>query len=220
MGYQGLYSKWFCYWLSCPVCCIHTLQHRLKYFSLSISSWTMGCPGLWLLLKVFISSFSIGSVIHYPVCCKHVLEVKLLICLLLYNSVELSISLFLSSNTRLYKLQKSAVLSLTSGSAKLFTSYMRLSKQVHPVCSLDPRPLSPEERPGTHCLRMCKIFRYIFCKILCALHCPYAEDYTNQEYRAFFELDSSNDLSCRPPLGYYFSDMAVSFFQTYSPTER
>ena len=156
--------------------------------------------------------------IHYSVCCKHVLEVKLLICLLLYNSVELSISLFLSSNTtRLYKLQKSAVLSLTSGSAKLFTSCMRLSKQVHPVCSLVPRPLPPEERPGTHCLRMREVF---FRKKLRALPCPYVEDYTSQEYRAFFELDSSNDLSCRPPLGYYFSNVAVSFFQMYSPTER
>ena len=44
--------------------------------------------------------------------------------------------------------------------------------------------------------------------------------FTNQEYRAFFELDSSDDLTCRTPLGYYFSDVAASFFQTYSPTER
>ena len=49
-------------------------------------------------------------------------------------------------------------------------------------------------------------------KKLCALPCPYAEDYTNQEYRAFFELDSSDDLTCRTLLGYYFSDVAVSFF--------
>ena len=39
----------------------------------------------------------------------------------------------------------------------------------------------------------------------------YAEDYTNQEYRAFFELDSSDDLTGRTLLGYYFSDVAVSF---------
>ena len=144
---------------------------------------------------------------------------KLLICLLLYKSVELSISLFLSSNTnRLYKLQKSAVLSLTSGSAKLFTSCMRLSKQVHPVCSLVPRPLPPPRRGLVH--TACACAKYCFRKKLRALPCPYVEDYTNQEYRAFFELDSSNDLSCRPPLGYYFSDVAVSFFQMYSPTER
>ena len=86
--------------------------------------------------------------------------------------------------------------------------------------SLIPRPLSTEERPGTHCLHMREIFHYIFRKKLCALPCPYAEDYTNQEYRAFFELGSSNYLTCRTLLGYYFSDMAVSFFQTYSPTER
>ena len=67
---------------------------------------------------------------------------------------------------------------------------------------------------------MRKIFHYIFRKKLRALPCPYAEEYTNQEYRAFFELNSSDDLSCRTPLGYYFSDVAVSFFQTYSPTER
>ena len=47
----------------------------------------------------------------------------------------------------------------------------------HPFCakikvstSLVPRPLPPpEERPGTHCLRMCDIFRYIFHKKLRAL---------------------------------------------------
>ena len=80
-----------------------------------------------------------------------------------------------------------------------------------------PSPL-PEERPGTHCLRMCKIFRYIFRKKYRAHPCPYVDDYTNQEYRAFFELDSSNDLTCRTLLGYYFSDVEVSFFQTYTPT--
>ena len=49
-----------------------------------------------------------------------------------------------------------------------------------------------------------------------ALPCLYAEDYTNQEYRGFFELDSSDNLTCRTLMGYYFSDVAVSFFQTYS----
>ena len=49
---------------------------------------------------------------------------------------------------------------------------------------------------------------------------PYAEDFTNQEYRAFFELDSSDNLTCRTLLGYYFSDEAVSFFQMYSQTKR
>ena len=83
--------------------------------------------------------------------------------------------------------------------------------------SLVPRPLLPEERPGTHCLRMLEIFRYIFRK---KLRCLYAEDYTNQEYRAFLELDTSDDLTHRTQLGYYFSDVAVSFLQTYSPTER
>ena len=55
--------------------------------------------------------------------------------------------------------------------------------------SLVPRPLPPpEERPGTHCLRMREIFRYIFLKKLHAFSCLYAEDYTNQEYRAFYTL--------------------------------
>ena len=79
----------------------------------------------------------------------------------------------------------------------------------------------PKERPGTHCLHMHKIFCYIFRKKLRALPSPYAEDYTNQEYRAFFDIDSSDDLTNRTLLGYYyFSDVAVSFFQMYSPTER
>ena len=37
------------------------------------------------------------------------------------------------------------------------------------------------------------------------------EDYTNLEYRAFCELNSSEDLTCRTLLGCYFSDMAASF---------
>ena len=77
--------------------------------------------------------------------------------------------------------------------------------------SLIPRPLPPEERPGTRCLHMRELFHYIFCKK--------AED-TNQEYRAFFDIDTSDDLTYRILLGYYFSDVAISFFQTYSPTER
>ena len=51
-----------------------------------------------------------------------------------------------------------------------------------------PGPSPPEERPGTHCLRMREIFCYIFREKLRALPCPYAEDYTNQEYRAFYTL--------------------------------
>ena len=78
--------------------------------------------------------------------------------------------------------------------------------------SLVPRPLSTEERPGTHCLCMREIFRYIFRKKLRALPCPYAEDYTNQEYRAFFEIHSSDDLTYRTLLG-YFSEVPVLVFQ-------
>jgi len=37
---------------------------------------------------------------------------------------------------------------------------------------------------------------------------------TNQGYRAFFEIYSSNDLTYRSLLG-YFSDVAVSFLQTW-----
>jgi len=88
-----------------------------------------------------------------------------------------------------------------------------VAKSGRSAISLVPRPLPPEERPGTHCLRMRKIFRYIFRKKLRTHPCPYAEDYTNQEYRAFFEIHSSDDLTYRTLLG-YFSDVAVSFFQT------
>ena len=83
-------------------------------------------------------------------------------------------------------------------------------------CQPCPQAPPPEERPGTHCLRIRKIFRYIFRKKLRTLPCPYAEDYTNQVYRAFFEIDSSDDLTYRTLLRYYFSDVAVSFFQMYS----
>ena len=84
---------------------------------------------------------------------------------------------------------------------------------------LCPQVPPPKERPGTHCLHMRKIFCYIFRKKLRALPSPYAEDYTNQEYRACFDIDSSDDLTDRTLLGYYFSDVTVSFFQMYSPTE-
>ena len=39
-----------------------------------------------------------------------------------------------------------------------------------------------EERPGTCCLIMHEIFRYIFHKMLHALPCLYAEDYTDQSF--------------------------------------
>ena len=48
-------------------------------------------------------------------------------------------------------------------------------------------------------------------KKLHGLPCLSAENYTNQEYRAFFEIHSSDALTCRTLLG-YFSDVAVSFF--------
>ena len=48
---------------------------------------------------------------------------------------------------------------------------------------------------------------------------PYVEDYTKQEYRAFFEIDSTSDLTCRTLLD-YFSDVTISFFQTYSHTKQ
>ena len=52
------------------------------------------------------------------------------------------------------------------------------------------RPLLPEERPGI-LFAHARTFWYIFHKKLRALHCLYAEDYTNQEYRAFFEIHST-----------------------------
>jgi len=43
---------------------------------------------------------------------------------------------------------------------------------------------------------MREILRYTFRKKRRALPCPYAEDYlTNQEHRAFFDIDSSDDLT-------------------------
>ena len=45
--------------------------------------------------------------------------------------------------------------------------------------------------------------------------CPYAGDYTNQEYRAFLENRlPTTILLAGIVLEYYFSDMAASFFQT------
>ena len=62
-------------------------------------------------------------------------------------------------------------------SLSMFTS------QLPSTLALFPGP-SPLKRGLVHTVCACgEIFRYIFHKKLCALFCPYAEDYTNQEYR-------------------------------------
>ena len=42
----------------------------------------------------------------------------------------------------------------------------------------------------------------------------------NTELSCNYIIILQRDLTCRTLLGYYLSDMAASFFQTYSPTER
>ena len=61
---------------------------------------------------------------------------------------------------------------------------------------------SPPPRQGEAWYTLFVYARNIFRKKLHALLYTYVEDYTNQEYRAFFEIDSSNDLTCRSLLGY------------------
>ena len=78
-----------------------------------------------------------------------------------------------------------------------------------------PIPLPLEERPGSHCLRMCEIFVIFSVKSFVR-----KRKIILTKNRAFFEIDSSDDFTCRTLLGHYFSDVAVSFFQTYSATER
>ena len=74
--------------------------------------------------------------------------------------------------------------------------------------------LSPAQGEAWYTLFMhARNIQLYFRKKLHALPCPYAEDYTNQEYRAFFEIHSSDDLTYRTLPG-YFSDMPVSFIQT------
>ena len=47
-----------------------------------------------------------------------------------------------------------------------------------------------------HTLCVYYMFKVIFSvKRFVHLPCPYAEDYTNQEYGAFFEIESSDDLT-------------------------
>ena len=60
---------------------------------------------------------------------------------------------------------------------------------------------------------------FFFRKKLRALSCPYAEDYTNQEYRTFLEIHSSDESTYRT-LPRYFSDVAVSFFKSRKVTNR
>ena len=51
-----------------------------------------------------------------------------------------------------------------------------------------PGPSPRGEAWNTPFTHMREIFRYIFHKKFRALPCPYAEDYTNKEYRALFEI--------------------------------
>ena len=79
--------------------------------------------------------------------------------------------------------------------------------QFHASCALVASfpggpPPNPEERPGTQCR-----------KKLHALSCTYAEDYTNQEYIAFFEIHSSNESTYRTLPGYFFR-RGIVIFQT------
>ena len=50
------------------------------------------------------------------------------------------------------------------------------------------------------------------------LSCLYVEDYTDQEYKAFFEIGSSGNLTCRILLEYYFQMWQYHFFKTYTQT--
>ena len=43
---------------------------------------------------------------------------------------------------------------------------------------------------------------------------------TNQEYRVFLDIDSSNDLTYRIPQGNYFSYVVVSLFQMYTVQQK
>lgn len=64
--------------------------------------------------------------------------------------------------------------------------------------SLVPRPLPPEERL-IH--TVCTCLPLYFSPNFVHLYCPYVEDYTNQQYRASFQIE------------YYLSDVVVSFLQ-------
>ena len=88
---------------------------------------------------------------------------------------------------------------------------------VHYLAS-SPGP-SPEERPGRHCLCMREISCYIFVKsFVHYLVCMRKIILTKNTELSL--TDSSDDLTYRTLLRFYFSDVAVSFFLTYSPTER
>ena len=63
------------------------------------------------------------------------------------------------------------------------------------MCALALFPgLSARGGPGTHCLCMLKIFRYIFRKKLCALPCSYAEPTKNTELTLNYRLQQRFNL--------------------------
>ena len=93
---------------------------------------------------------------------------------------------------------------------------LNLASSPAPPPAPPPLPREPGGT-GTHCLRMCGIF---FIKSFVHLSCPYAEGYTNQEYGDFIEIDSSCNSTCRILLEYYFSGVAVSFFQNLQSNRK
>ena len=73
-----------------------------------------------------------------------------------------------------------------------------------PGVASSPGPFPPPLRSSTHSCACATVFCYIFHTKLHPLPYPY------QEYKAFLEIDSNDNLTCRTLLGYYFSDVAVS----------
>ena len=103
---------------------------------------------------------------------------------------------------------------LTTGNFKKYNMAGKFGGEFDSIVSLasSPGPFPPSRGLYT----LFEHVQNIFHKNLCALPCPYAEDYTNQEYRAFFEIHSSDDLTYRTLLG-FFSDVAVSFWKVSNP---
>ena len=81
-----------------------------------------------------------------------------------------------------------------------------------------PKSLTPQ---GEALYLLLVYVQDIFCKKdLCNSPCLYAEDYTNRQYRTFFEIDSSGKLASRILLEYYFSEVAVSSFQNLQSNRK
>ena len=125
------------------------------------------------------------------------------------------------SSTGVHHFQIASYTSMYSTIILQLSFLIGLSVLIRPVGrGGDSRGFAQTQRLASKCL--CTTQLYILSAlvlfvsgplVLLPLRNSYVEDYTNHEYKAFFEIGSSGNWTWRILLKYYCSDVAVSFLQ-------